>query len=178
MSPQAHLRGRAVQAGDEAAFVAAYGHLFEYSPWIVEAAWKSRPFADAAALHEAFVSVIEAAPKDQQLALVRAHPELADKVAMATGLTQESAREQASAGLDRLSPAEFETFHAMNRTYRERYGFPFVICVRLHDKADILAAMSRRLEGDAEAELAEALVQIGYISALRLADVRVEALTA
>jgi 2-oxo-4-hydroxy-4-carboxy-5-ureidoimidazoline decarboxylase len=167
------LAGRRVEARDRADFLATYGHLFDHSPWVVERAWELRPFTHTAALHTAFLSVVEAAPPEERLALLRAHPELADKVAMTEGLTAESAREQASAGLDRLSPADYERFHGLNRAYRQRFGFPFIVCVRLHDQAGILAAMQRRLDGDPDAELVEALAQVGLIVRLRLAQIGV-----
>lgn len=152
------------------AFLAAFGHLYEHSPWVAERAWTHAPFADAGALKAAFRSAIAEASAAEQLALLRAHPQLADKAAIAQGLTADSAAEQASAGLDRLTEAEFADFHALNAAYAERFGFPFIICVRLHDKAGILAAMRRRLSGAPEAEFAEALAQVGLISGLRLAD--------
>jgi 2-oxo-4-hydroxy-4-carboxy-5-ureidoimidazoline decarboxylase len=170
---RAVLLGRKVEASDRDGFLAAYGQLFDHSPWVVERAWDMRPFADAKALHCAFLRVMAEATREERLALARAHPELADKVAMAEGLTAASAKEQASAGLDRLSPAEYETFHALNRAYRDRHGFPFIICVKLNDRAAILAAMRARLDRDSEAELDEALTQVGLISRLRLADIKV-----
>ena len=170
---RAQLTGRKVEAGDRDRFLAAYGQLFDHSPWVVERAWDKRPFADAKALHCAFLRVIAEATPDERSALARAHPELADKVAMAQGLTASSAKEQASAGLDRLSPADYETFHALNRAYRDKHGFPFIICVKLNDRASILAAMRIRLERDSEAELDEAMTQVGLISRLRLADIKV-----
>jgi 2-oxo-4-hydroxy-4-carboxy-5-ureidoimidazoline decarboxylase len=160
-----------VEQADRARFLASYGHLFEYSPWVVERAWARRPFADAAALHAAFEAVLDAADPAERLALVRAHPKLADKAAIAAGLTAESASEQASAGLDRLSEAEYADFHALNRAYDRRFGFPFIVCVRLHDKSGILAEMRRRLDRSRETELAEALAQVKLIVRLRLADV-------
>ena len=166
------LTGRPAESADRARFLARYGHLFEHSPWVIEQAWAKRPFADAEALHAALLQVLGEAAPDAQLALLRAHPELADKVALAEGLTESSQDEQASAGLDRLSEAEYADFHALNRAYRERFGFPFIICVKLHDKAGILAAMRRRLNRASEAELDEAVRQVGLISRLRLADVR------
>ena len=132
--------------------------LFEHSPWVEERA-VSRSHAD-------LMTVVHAASRDEQLALIHAHPELARKVQ----LTDASAAEQASAGLDRLTPVEFERFHALNTAYRERFGFPFIICVRLTDKAGILAAMERRLANDRETEIAAALDQIGEIVRLRLAE--------
>jgi 2-oxo-4-hydroxy-4-carboxy-5-ureidoimidazoline decarboxylase len=162
----------AVPPLDQAGFLARFGHLFEHSPWVVQRAHARGPFANAAALHEAFMRVLaEAAPEDQ-LALLRAHPELADKVAQAQGLTQESASEQASAGLDRLSAEDYARFHALNRAYRDRFGFPFIICVRLHDRASILAAMQSRLDHEPETEFEAALGQVGLIVHLRLGDIR------
>ena len=166
-----NLAGRPVEARDRDRFLATYGHLFEHSPWVVERAWNLRPFADAAVLLAAFLAVVEAATPAERLALVQAHPELADKAAIAEGLTEASASEQASAGLDRLTPAEFAEFQALNRAYRDRFGFPFIVCVRLHDKAGILSEMRRRLERDRETELAEAIIQVGLIVRLRLGEV-------
>jgi len=172
LNPLAALAGRPVAADDRAVFLRTYGHLFEHSPWVAERAFERRPFADAAALHAALVQVIETASIAERTALARAHPELADKLAIAAGaLTADSAAEQAGAGLDRLSPEQFEQFSALNAAYRDRFGFPFIICVRLHDLAGIEAAMRRRLANDPQAELAEAMRQVGLIGGLRLADV-------
>jgi 2-oxo-4-hydroxy-4-carboxy-5-ureidoimidazoline decarboxylase len=157
-----------VNALDAPAFAAALGFLFEHSPWVVERAWAARPFADRAGLHAAMVSVLEAATEDERLALIRAHPELAGKAAIAGDLTAASLSEQASAGLDRLTADEFARFHALNGAYGARFGFPFIICVRLNDKTSILAAMERRLANDEAAEVAEAIHQIGLIAGLRL----------
>ena len=139
--------------------------LFEHSPW-VEARADARP--SSGDRHADLMAVLHAATPEEQLALIRAHPELAGKAAVDGTLTEASAAEQASAGLDRLTPAEFDRFHALNRAYRERFGFPFIICVRLTDKAGILAAMERRLANDRDAEISEALAQIGEIVRLRL----------
>jgi len=161
-----------VFAPDRASFVRVYGHLFEHSPWVVERAWALGPFANVAALLVGFRQVIEAASDAEQLALARAHPELADRLAIASGgLTADSASEQAGAGLDRLTTSQYETFSALNRDYRERFGFPFIICVRLHDLAGIEAAMRRRLDNSAEAERREAMTQISLIAGLRLGDI-------
>lgn len=149
-------------------FIARYGFLFEHSPWVVERAAARRPFAD---LHAGLMQVVRDASEDERLALIRAHPELAGKAAIDRTLTAESTAEQASAGLDRLSEAEFARFHELNAAYREKFGFPFVICVRLTDKAGILAAMERRLGHDRDSELAAAIAQVGEIVRLRLADV-------
>ena len=166
------LAGLPVADGDEAQFLRTYGHLFEYSPWVVQRAWALRPFADAKALHRAFLKVLAEASRDERLTLARAHPELADKVAMAQGLTEDSQKEQASAGLDRLNAEEYARFHAFNRAYRDKHGFPFIICVKLNDQASILAAMDARAGQDSEIELDTAMDQVGLISRLRLADVQ------
>ena len=139
--------------------------LFEHSPW-VQARADARP--SSGDRHADLMAVLYDATPEEQLALIRAHPELAGKAAVDGTLTEASAAEQASAGLDRLTQAEFDRFHALNAAYRERFGFPFIICVRLTDKAGILAAMERRLGHDRDAEIAEALAQIGEIVRLRL----------
>ena len=118
--------------------------------------------------HADLMAVVHDATPEEQLALIRAHPELAGKAAVDGSLTEASAAEQASAGLDRLTQAEFDRFHALNAAYREKFGFPFIICVRLTDKAGILAAMERRLANDRDTEIATALDQIGEIVRLRL----------
>jgi 2-oxo-4-hydroxy-4-carboxy-5-ureidoimidazoline decarboxylase len=139
--------------------------LFEHSLW-VEARADARPASGDR--HADLMAVVHDATPEEQLALIRAHPELAGKAAV--GLTGASAAEQASAGLDRLTQSEFDRFHALNAAYREKFGFPFIICVRLTDKAGILAAMERRLANDRDAEIATALGEIGEIVRLRLED--------
>jgi 2-oxo-4-hydroxy-4-carboxy-5-ureidoimidazoline decarboxylase len=139
--------------------------LFEHSLWVEERA-DARP--SSGDRHADLMAVVREAAPEEQLALIRAHPELAGKAAV--DLTQASAAEQASAGLDRLTQAEFDRFHALNSAYREKFGFPFIICVRLTDKAGILAAMERRLANDRDTEIDTALEQIGEIVRLRLKD--------
>jgi 2-oxo-4-hydroxy-4-carboxy-5-ureidoimidazoline decarboxylase len=145
--------------------------LFEHSPW-VEARADAMP--SSGDRHADLMAVVHAATLEEQLALIRAHPELAGKAAIDRTLTDASAAEQASAGLDRLSEDEFARFHALNAAYRERFAFPFIICVRLTDKAGILAAMEARLANEREAEIATAIAQIGEIVRLRLKDVGLE----
>ncbi|MGZ8351243.1 MAG: 2-oxo-4-hydroxy-4-carboxy-5-ureidoimidazoline decarboxylase [Allosphingosinicella sp.] len=139
--------------------------LFEHSPWVEARADVAPSCGDR---HADLMAVVHAASPDEQLALIRAHPELAGKAAIDGSLTDASAAEQASAGLDRLTPAEFERFHALNAAYREKFGFPFIICVRRTDKAGILAAMERRLANDRDTEIAAALDEIGEIVRSRL----------
>jgi 2-oxo-4-hydroxy-4-carboxy-5-ureidoimidazoline decarboxylase len=154
---------------ERAAFVARYGTLFEHSPWVVERAAAHLPLPD---LHTGLMAVVQAATPEERLALIRAHPELAGKAAIDRTLTEASAAEQASAGLDRLTAEEFERFHALNAAYRERFDFPFIICVRLTDKAGILAAMATRLGNDRDGEIATAIEEIGKIVRLRLEDLQ------
>ena len=154
-----------INALPAAAFVARYGDLFEHSPWVVERAAARRPFVD---LHAGLMAELHDARADEQLALIRAHPELAGKAAIDGTLTDASAAEQASAGLDRMTAEEYARFHALNAAYRERFGFPFLICVRRSDKTGILAAMEQRLHHDARTEIATALAEIGHIVRLRL----------
>ncbi|HYI48404.1 MAG TPA: 2-oxo-4-hydroxy-4-carboxy-5-ureidoimidazoline decarboxylase [Allosphingosinicella sp.] len=139
--------------------------LFEHSPWVEARADAGPSRGDR---HADLMAVVHAATPQEQLALIRAHPELAGKAAVDGSLTEASAAEQASAGLDRLSQAEFDRFHALNAAYRQKFGFPFIICVRLTDKAGILAAMERRLANDRDTEIAAALDEIGEIVRLRL----------
>jgi 2-oxo-4-hydroxy-4-carboxy-5-ureidoimidazoline decarboxylase len=145
--------------------------LFEHSPWI-EARADALP--SSGDRHADLMEVVRGATPEEQLALIRAHPELAGKAAIDRTLTEASAAEQASAGLDRLSEAEFARFHALNGAYREKFGFPFIICVRLTDKAGILAAMEARLAQTRETEIATAIAQIGEIVRLRLGDMGLE----
>jgi 2-oxo-4-hydroxy-4-carboxy-5-ureidoimidazoline decarboxylase len=153
------------------AFVARYGGLFEHSPWVAEAAWDADgPFADDEAALAAMVAAVQRAPRERRLALIRAHPDLAGRAAIAGELTADSAREQAAAGLDRLTPDEYAEFTATNAAYRERHGFPFVICAREHDKTSILAAAAERRDHDTEAEVGVALGEIAKIARLRLED--------
>ena len=150
---------------DREAFVARYAALFEHSPWVVHRAAARLPFPN---LHAGLMREVYEATPDEQLALIHAHPELAGKAAIDGSLTAASKAEQASAGLDRLTPDEFDRFHALNHAYAEKFGFPFIICVRLTNKAGILAAMEKRLANDRDTEIATALEQIGEIVRLRL----------
>jgi len=156
---------------DRTAFITALGHLFEHSPWVAEETWPQRPFASAEALHAALCATMRAAPRDRQLALIRAHPDLAGRLAQQKQLTAESTREQASAGLDRLTDAELAEFTRQNDAYKAKFGFPFIICVRLNAKAAILSAMSARGGNAPNVEFNTALGEIEKIAWLRLQDV-------
>ena len=151
-------------------FVARLGSVFESSPWVAERAWGSRPFGSFAELYGAMAGVVSGASRERQMALIRAHPDLAGKAAVAGELTPESTGEQASAGLDRLTPEEYEAFTAMNRAYRERFGFPMIVCVREHTKESILQNAGGRLENSREEEVELALGEIAKIGRLRLQD--------
>jgi len=153
------------------AFTAALGHLFEHSPWVAGETWPQRPFASAEALHAALCATMRAAPRERQLALIRAHPDLAGRLAQQNRLTAESTREQASAGLDRLTDTELADFTARNADYLARFGFPFIICARLNAKAAILDAMRTRVHRAPDVEFAAALGEIEKIAWLRLQDV-------
>jgi OHCU decarboxylase len=155
---------------DREAFVARFGGVFEASPWIAEAAWERRPFGSVERLHSALVGVVGAAPPADRLALIRAHPDLAGKAAIAGALTPESTREQAAAGLDQLTPAQYERITGLTAAYRERFGFPFVVCAREHTADTIIASAARRLEADPDEEEQTALSEIAKIARLRLAD--------
>jgi len=160
----------ALNAADRATFVAAIGFAFEHSPWIADAVWERRPFADLGALHAALVAAVERAPHERRVALIAAHPDLAGRVAREGRLTAASHGEQAAAGLDRLSADEIARFDAANAAYRARFGFPFVICAREHDKASVIAALERRAGNDRDTEIATALAEIAKIARLRLED--------
>lgn len=151
---------------DRAQFIETYCHVFEHSPWVVERAWRHAPFAGLEALHAAFMAEIEDAGAEAQLALIRAHPELAANVT----LTEASQSEQLGAGLRHLTAQEYKQFAGLNAAYREKFGFPFIICVRLNTKNSILQAFQTRLANDEAAEREEAIRQIGLIAKLRLQD--------
>jgi OHCU decarboxylase len=165
------LAMRGIDQLDRDAFVERFGALFEHSPWVAEEAWADRPFADAEALFEALQAAMYAAPRQRQLALIRAHPDLAGRAAIEGSLTAGSQREQASAGLDRLTRDEYAAFKRISAAYRKRFGFPFVVCVREHTKASILRVAAERLEHTPEEEVRVALEEIARISRLRLEEV-------
>jgi 2-oxo-4-hydroxy-4-carboxy-5-ureidoimidazoline decarboxylase len=158
-----------LSAGECGAFVAALGGIFEHSPWVAEQAWDARPFTCVDELHGAMVAVVERAPHETRLALIRAHPELAGREAAAGTLTADSTGEQRSAGLDHCTLEELALLGDLNRRYRERFGFPFVMAVRGRSKAEIIAAMTARLGNDAGTESGHSLAEIAKITRMRLA---------
>jgi len=154
---------------DRAGFTAQLGAIFEHSPWVAERAWDARPFASREALHAAMCAQVAASDEAARLALLRAHPRLADKAALRDGLTADSRDEQHSAGLDQCSPAELARITQLNDDYARRFGFPFIVAVRGLGRQGIIEAMARRIGHAREEEFAEALRQVERIAALRLA---------
>lgn len=151
-------------------FVRIVGPVFEHSPWIAEAAWSPNGFTSITQLHSALCQIVESAGEENQLTLIRAHPDLVGRAARAGTLTRESSGEQASAGLNTLSPDEVALFETQNTAYKERFGFPFVICARLNKKEAIIAGFERRLKNSREHEIKSALEEIFKIAELRLHD--------
>ena len=154
----------------EAEFIAEVGALYEHSPWIAALAWHKRPFSDRAALHEAMLKVVHGASREQQLKLIRAHPDLAGRLARAGALAAHSTSEQSGLGLDRLSDADYDRFDRLNTAYQARFGIPFIIAVRAQTRESVMAAFELRLGHDQEAEIATALDEIGKIAKFRLDD--------
>jgi 2-oxo-4-hydroxy-4-carboxy-5-ureidoimidazoline decarboxylase len=150
------------------AFTTALGGIFEHSPWVAERASAARPFAGIAELHDAMMAAVRAASEEMQLALIRAHPELAGKDAIRGQLTPDSALEQSRAGLNQCSADELARLSALNTAYNARFGFPFILAVKGYDRADVLREFARRVECDREAEREEALAQIAQITRSRL----------
>jgi 2-oxo-4-hydroxy-4-carboxy-5-ureidoimidazoline decarboxylase len=151
-------------------FVQKIGPVFEYSPWIAEMTWQKRPFGNLENLHHALCETVKDAGEEKQLALIRAHPDLVGRAALAGTLTRESTGEQASAGLNKLSPEEIDLFQKQNVAYKNKFGFPFVICARMNKKETILAGFERRLKNSRNAEIKTALEEIFKIVELRLQD--------
>jgi 2-oxo-4-hydroxy-4-carboxy-5-ureidoimidazoline decarboxylase len=149
-------------------FVAALANIFEYSPWIAEQAASGRPFAGVKPLFAAMKAAVDRAAPELRLALIKAHPDLANKTQRAAGLTAESNAEQNSVGLDRLSDAEYEAFERVNNAYRTKFGFPYIVCVRRHTKDSILRDFERRLPNNASTETQKSIEEICRIAALRL----------
>ena len=157
-----------LNACGKADFVAGLANIFEYSPWIAEQAASARPFAGVKPLFEAMKTAVDRASPELRLALIKAHPDLANKTQRAAGLTAESSAEQNSVGLDRLSDAEYEAFERVNNAYRSKFGFPYIVCVRRHTRDSILRDFERRLPNDVRTETQASVEEICRIAALRL----------
>lgn len=157
-----------VSALERDEFVARLGDIFEHSPWVAERAWARRPFRDVDALHAAMAAAVEGATAAEQLALIRAHPELAGREAAAGTLTAASTGEQKGAGLDRCSAEELARLRGLNAAYRERFGFPFVIAVKGRSRYEIMELIEARLKNDADTEFRTCLGEIAKIGRLRL----------
>ena len=157
----------ALNAASAADFTAALGAVFEDAPWVAEAAAAARPFATVAALHEAMLAAVCAAPPGRVLSFLRGHPELGGVAAAAGVISAASVAEQSALGLQR--PGD-DSFAALNRAYSDRFGFPFILCVRRHTRASVLAEFKRRLDNDPAAERDAALREIGFLTRLRLTD--------
>ena len=156
---------------DRAAFVARFGGVLEHSPQFADRAFDRAPFADVDGLHAAFVAAVADAPDEERLQLIRAHPELAGKAAIAGTLGPESTQEQVAAGLDRLTPEQHRRLTRATAAYRERFGFPFVVCAREHTQESIVAAAESRLAAPSVGEEERtALAEIAKIARLRLED--------
>jgi 2-oxo-4-hydroxy-4-carboxy-5-ureidoimidazoline decarboxylase len=149
---------------DRQAFVDAIGWVFEHSPWVADRAWPQRPFDTVESLHRELIANVASATRDEQLTLIRAHPDLGTRASM----SPVSVAEQQRAGLDRLTPAEFTTLTTLNAAYRAKFGFPFIYGVKGSTKHDILNALEFRLTATHEAEFSEALQQIYRIARSRL----------
>ncbi|MER2263908.1 2-oxo-4-hydroxy-4-carboxy-5-ureidoimidazoline decarboxylase [Methylobacterium oxalidis] len=157
-----------LNAATPADFVAALGAVFEHASWVAEAAAGRRPFFRVTDLFAAMRQAVEAAPADRRLALLTNHPELAGRAARAGAVAPDSLAEQAAAGLDRLSEAEYARFEALNAAYRDRFGFPFILCVKRHGRASLLRTFAARLESTPEAERRAAEAEVLRIAAVRL----------
>jgi 2-oxo-4-hydroxy-4-carboxy-5-ureidoimidazoline decarboxylase len=151
---------------ERAQFVAAIGWVFEHSPWVAERAWAVRPFVNVEQLHRAMVERVERALPEEQLALLRAHPDLGTRARV----SEASSVEQAGAGLDQLTPSEFERLRVLNEAYRDKFGFPFLFAVKGSTKHDILEALERRARSSKEEEYLVALDQVYRIARFRLED--------
>jgi 2-oxo-4-hydroxy-4-carboxy-5-ureidoimidazoline decarboxylase len=149
-------------------FVHALGEVYENSPWVAERAFARKPFASVAALFDAMAAAVAAASNEEKLELVRSHPDLAGRAALADDLTPSSRAEQGALGLNRLSRDELARFEKLNEAYAEKFGFPFVICVRRQTRDALLSEFERRLRNSPESELAAALKEVDLIARLRI----------
>ena len=149
-------------------FVSVLSNTFEYSPWIAEQAANGRPFVGLKQLFAAMKAAVDGASEEKRIAMINAHPDLANKAQRAAGLTADSVAEQGSVGLDQLSDAEYAAFERANHAYRSKFGFPYIVCVRRHTRDSILRDFERRLPNDAKTEAQTSIGEICRIAALRL----------
>ncbi|MEH6633370.1 MAG: 2-oxo-4-hydroxy-4-carboxy-5-ureidoimidazoline decarboxylase [Halopseudomonas aestusnigri] len=161
---------KAVNSMDAASFADVFGDIAEHSPWVAEGAGLARPFPSREAMISIFAKIMQAADKEAQLTLIRAHPDLAGKAALSGELTEDSKNEQAGVGLDQLSTEEFAYFTDLNNRYLKSFGFPFIFAVKGATKFMILEAFEKRLNNDPEVEFQTALEQIARIIRFRLED--------
>ena len=155
---------------DHASFILHFGSIYEHSAWVAHGAWGRRPFESVDTLHAAMDSVMFAAPTAKQMELIRAHPELAGRLARLGQLTEASRSEQNQAGLDSLNENQIAKMNQLNAEYRNKFGFPFIICARLNDADSIVRTMRARLDNNPETEFQTALAEISKIARLRLGD--------
>jgi 2-oxo-4-hydroxy-4-carboxy-5-ureidoimidazoline decarboxylase len=156
---------------DRADFVSQVGWVYEHSAWVAERTWEHRPFTTVDGLHAAMDKVVESATPGEKMSLIQAHPDLAGRLAQQGKLTAASTSEQATAGLNELTPADAQELTKNNTRYREKFGFPFIVCVRLNNIELIREAFTERLQNDRAQEINVALREISKIASLRLADV-------
>ncbi|HWW84575.1 MAG TPA: 2-oxo-4-hydroxy-4-carboxy-5-ureidoimidazoline decarboxylase [Vicinamibacterales bacterium] len=154
----------ALNAADRKTFVSALAGVFEDSPWIVERTWLQRPFATLEHLHRAMTAEIDRAPRDEQLSLLRAHPDLGARETMST----QSMSEQSGAGLTRLGDSDLAKLRHLNAAYRQKFGFPFLFAVKGSSPRDVLTALEQRLAATSDTEFNEAVRQVHKIGRIRL----------
>jgi 2-oxo-4-hydroxy-4-carboxy-5-ureidoimidazoline decarboxylase len=159
-----------LNAASRADFTRLLDGTYEHSPWIAERAWDARPFATLAALKQGLVAAVRGSTRDEQLGLIRAHPELAGKAMVARTLTAESTNEQGKAGLTQCTPEEFARIQQLNAEYNGKFGFPFILAVRGYDRHGIIDAFAKRVDNDHATELRASLEQIHRIAGFRLHD--------
>ena len=157
-----------INALDQKSFVDVFGWLFEHSPWVAERAWMARPFVSPESLHTEMINALQAATSNEQLALICAHPDLGARAKM----TDVSAGEQSDAGLDQLTPDEYNQLQSLNSAYKQKVGFPFIYAVKGATKHDILSALAQRINSDATTERETGLQQIGRIAWFRLTSIQ------
>jgi len=151
---------------DKQTMVEKLGWIFEHSPWIIEQAWEARPFPSREQLMRQCRQIVERSELSRQLELICAHPDLAGRLKM----TEASVQEQQGAGLDQLTSEEYEAFQSCNQAYKDKFGIPFILAVRGHDKQSILYNLRQRIDGDKEVERQVALAEIFKIAQLRMED--------